>query len=307
MPHALLDIHRHKPLGMPISQPFVTVSTFLSQKLQMIWESKGNEAVMCSWLWRRASIGWAAAQHGHMSSWNSCTPASLAVSRCLGVGCFLFGGATARKSGENLHAPLTGTPMSLRRKVLDVGAWAWWIIDLVANSFSRLTQSPNSSAALLKLNYCTTRWMKCFPKTLAFFHVSLWPCQNKTPAQTNSLPCFKWPVRFSSLAASSSQHSSHREVSTGRLFVLFFALIPTEEMSHSAECALSSSLIPSRLSLHLCCCLSLRAMRLLLGMFGLAMNNSNVSLWKCISSKKELELKISGIQISASKVIYCTT
>lgn len=145
---------------------------------------------------RRQWGSWCAADYGRehrldeqplhscpMSSRNSCTPASHAVSRCLGVGCFLFGGASARKSGENLHAPLTWTPMSLRRKVLDVGAWAWWIIDSVANSFSRLTQSPNSSTALLKLNYCTTCWLKCFPKTLDFFHVR--PCQNKTWVQTN--------------------------------------------------------------------------------------------------------------------------
>lgn len=85
--------------------------------------------------------------NGPMSSWNSCTPATHAVSGCLGVGCFVFGGATARKSGKKFARSLDLDPneceaQSAPRGCLSVMNYRF------ADSFSRLTQSTNSSAAL---------------------------------------------------------------------------------------------------------------------------------------------------------------
>lgn len=239
--------------------------------------------LMCSWLWKRESIGWATApqlSHVLLELMHSCLSCSLPVFRSR-----LFSVWRSNRTQEwgKFARSLDLDPDESEAQSARCGAWAWWIIDSVADSFSRLAESPNSSAALLKLNYSTTRWMKCFPKTLDLFNVSLCArpcvlvCKNKTQAQTNSLPCFKWPVRFSSFSTSSSQHSFHREVSAGRLFVLCFALLATEEMSNCAESALSSPLIPSLLNLDLCSRFSLFAMRLVLWMFGLAVNNSNLS------------------------------
>lgn len=183
-------------------------STFFSQKLKTIWESKGNEAVDVQ-LTMKEGIDWMSnsSRTCPMFSWNSCTPACLAVSRCLGVGCFLFSNCT--QEWGKFARSLDLDPNESEAQSAGCGAWAWWIIDLVADSLSCLTQSLNSSAALLKLNYCTTRWMKCLPKTLDYFHVSLCArsCQVQSTSTNKLTAMFSVAGKVFFLPPSSSQHS----------------------------------------------------------------------------------------------------
>lgn len=99
-----------------IFQPFVAFSTFFSQKLKTIWQSRGNEAVDVH-LTMEEAIDWMSSSYTTvlLELMRPCRSCSLGLFSVWWSNCML-------KREKNVHAPLTWTPMSLRRKVLDVGA-----------------------------------------------------------------------------------------------------------------------------------------------------------------------------------------
>lgn len=280
--------HLFSPPSLFILQPLVAFSTIFSQKLKMIWESKGNEAVDVQ-LTLEEGIDWMSNKLDNcsLSSSSSCTPVSHAASLGLGVACVLFRGATAHKSGRNLHASLTQTPMSLRRKVLVVDAWAGWIIDLVADSCSRLTQSPNWSAALLKSNYCTTRRTKCFPKLWIYSTCLSAQGHQKQNTSTNKLTgMFK--VHQSGFLPSQlpadSTVSSGKSVRGGPLCSsLHFFLLRKCPILLNLPAVAPWFLLKWTLT---CVAATLSSEGWLVPwMFHLAVNNSNVTFWRSIFKK----------------------